>query len=150
MRITAFLRHLSTVCVLTLLAATAATAAPLDFKDVLVSISTEDFLELKKLEVVAHRPRFDACVDLGIPFCFNEVWQESWTVCIKPWGQERLVAMQCGARKTVTRRCVDRMWQEETSYADDLRYCIEDPSYTCKSEGIVQSQEVRVSSQVCP
>lgn len=148
-----FVCHLAAACALTLIALcmpTPAAAAPLDFKDVMVRISTDDFLDIKKHEVMVQRQRFDACVDFNAALCFKEVWQESWTICVKPWGQERLVAMQCGARKTVTRRCVDRMWQEETSYADDLRYCIEDPSFVCKSEGRVQSQEARVSSQPCP
>ena len=152
MRSTAFIRHLSLACALTLLAATVAGAAPLTFKDLMVSISTDDLLMLKKFEVIADRHVIDGCADLNIAFCTNEVWQESWISCVRHFPDEKIVAYECGAQRTETHRCVDRSWQVEVSYADDNRYCVENPYYLslCGNQtGRVRSQDVLVSRTGC-
>ncbi|HYG64487.1 MAG TPA: hypothetical protein VEL74_18050 [Thermoanaerobaculia bacterium] len=152
MRIAVLIRKLSTAGALTLLAATAAHAAPLDFKDVMAVASTRDFLKIDDLQVVVSRPPFDACVDWNLALCIEEVWHESWVVCHQPWGQEKLVALSCGALRTVTKRCADRTWHEDVDYATGGRYCVESPEhqYLCDNgPGIVQSQDVRISSRPC-
>ncbi|HVR96172.1 MAG TPA: hypothetical protein VMW27_06135 [Thermoanaerobaculia bacterium] len=152
MRSIALIRHLSLACALTLLAATVAGAAPLTFKDLMVEISTDDILRIKKFEVIEDLHVIDGCSDLNIAFCTKEVWQESWISCVRQFPSQEIVAYECGARRTETHRCVDRRWQVEVSYADDNRYCIPNPYYQslCGTRpGRVSSQDVLVSRTGC-